>query len=130
MATAADAGRVHPRHGASAVRCFVHLMPDGSWDYSENGRRRLMAIPCSTIALRTTNGHYVVAEGGGGGALNANRTAIRAWERFSVISFGGNIIALQTANGRYVVAEGGGGGALNANRTAIGAWERFQYICL
>lgn len=89
-----------------------------------------MSIPCDKVALQTQNGRYLVAEGGGGGALNANRTAIGSWETFKVINLGGNQIALQTANGHYVVAEGGGGGQANANRTRARGWETFRYICI
>jgi hypothetical protein len=33
-----------------------------------------------TVAIRTDNGHYLCAEGGGGGTVNASRTAVGAWE--------------------------------------------------
>jgi subtilisin family serine protease len=36
------------------------------------------------VALRTDAGNYVVAEGGGGGVVNANRVAIGAWETFTI----------------------------------------------
>jgi hypothetical protein len=36
------------------------------------------------VALRTFTSHYVVAEGGGGGVVNANRTAIGPWETFTL----------------------------------------------
>jgi hypothetical protein len=34
------------------------------------------------VAFRTANGSYLVAEGGGGGAVNANRPSIGPWETF------------------------------------------------
>lgn len=37
------------------------------------------------IALRSQNGYYVVAEGGGGGVVNVNRQAIGGWETFRLI---------------------------------------------
>lgn len=40
-----------------------------------------------TVALATLNfgyPHYVVAEGGGGGVMNADRTAVGPWEKFVV----------------------------------------------
>ncbi len=38
-----------------------------------------------TIAIKAPNDtHYFVAEGGGGSVINANRTAINAWERFKI----------------------------------------------
>lgn len=39
-------------------------------------------MPDDSIALRTSTGTFVCAEGGGGRAVVANRTAIGAWERF------------------------------------------------
>jgi hypothetical protein len=36
----------------------------------------------SAIGLRTTSGHLVCAEGGGGGEVNATRTGLAAWETF------------------------------------------------
>ncbi|GAB4199916.1 MAG: hypothetical protein Fur006_51020 [Coleofasciculaceae cyanobacterium] len=42
------------------------------------------------IALQASNGQYVVAEGGGGGVVNANRSAIGPWETFAII-LGGTI---------------------------------------
>jgi subtilisin family serine protease len=36
------------------------------------------------VALRTFTSHYVVAEGGGGGVVDANRTAIGPWETFTL----------------------------------------------
>jgi subtilisin family serine protease len=36
------------------------------------------------IALRSANGYYVVAEGGGGDIVNCNRTAIGSWEEWRI----------------------------------------------
>jgi hypothetical protein len=88
------------------------------------------------INLRVGNGSYLVAEGSGGGVVNANRVSAGAWETFRIGNvdgfsdfFTGDHVAVQAANGQYVVAEGGGGlgasGSVNANRNAIGAWETF-----
>jgi hypothetical protein len=71
-----------------------------------------------------------VAEGGGGGAANVNRTAIGPWERLGLIRLGADKVAIRTDTGHYLVAEDGGGGALNVNRTAIGPWERFRLLPL
>jgi hypothetical protein len=38
-----------------------------------------------TISLMVANGNYVVAEQGGGGVVNANRTAVGAWEGFTLV---------------------------------------------
>ena len=40
----------------------------------------------SSVALLGLNGvHYVVAEGGGGGTVNCNRTAIGPFETFTLV---------------------------------------------
>lgn len=36
------------------------------------------------VALRTENGHYLCAEGGGGGSVNATRDAVGGWETFTL----------------------------------------------
>ena len=80
---------------------------------------------CGKSALQASTGHWVVAEGGGGAQVLANRTSIGPWESFRVVPRGGGKIALQASSGHYVVAESGGGRELLANRTGIGAWESF-----
>ena len=40
------------------------------------------------IARRSTHGYYVVAEGGGGSDVNANRSAIGSWETFTLRATG------------------------------------------
>lgn len=36
------------------------------------------------VALRTSDGHYLCAEGGGGGEVNATRTGVGGWETYTV----------------------------------------------
>ncbi|MBC8069482.1 MAG: DUF3472 domain-containing protein [Deltaproteobacteria bacterium] len=80
------------------------------------------------VALRAASGHYVVAEGGGGGAVNANRTAVGPWETFALVPRGGNAVALQSINGSYVSADAGGGGSVAANRSWQLGWETFTRV--
>jgi M6 family metalloprotease-like protein len=91
----------------------------------------------SIVNLRTWNGLYWVAEGGGGGPVNANRIIPGGWEQFTVEKVGGSpgdivrdrdFIALRASNGRYVVAENGGSGVVNANRVQRGGWETFRIL--
>jgi hypothetical protein len=90
------------------------------------------------VNIQTIAGYFVVAEGGGGDVVNANRTAAFTWETFRIerLDGGGTIgsgatVSLQAYNGwsggggNYVVAEGGGGSVVNANRGAVGPWETF-----
>ncbi len=87
-----------------------------------------------TTAFQSVFGYFVVAEGGGGDVLNANRTAIGPWETFTVIDLNGgtldngDLIHIQSVGGYYVVAEGGGGDVVNCNRTAAQAWETFRIM--
>ncbi len=84
----------------------------------------------SHIALKASNGQFLVAEGGGGREFYANRGEIGPWETLTVVRLGGNKVALATWTGHYVVADDGGGGALNANRTEVGPWETFTMVSL
>ena len=85
-----------------------------------------------TTAFQSIGGYFVVAEGGGGGVVNANRGAIGAWETFTLIDLNGgalesgDLVNIQTVGGYFVVAEGGGGDVVNANRTAAFTWETFR----
>jgi hypothetical protein len=73
-----------------------------------------------TIHLQAQSGHYVVAEGGGGGVVNANRTSPGAWETFSLDDAGGgalnsgDVVFFRTANNDYLRADNCGGAALIA----------------
>jgi ElaB/YqjD/DUF883 family membrane-anchored ribosome-binding protein len=84
-----------------------------------------------SVSFRTHTGQYLVAEGGGGGVVNANRAAPGPWETFRLTDLNGGTlqsgddIHLATHNGMFVVAEGGGGGVVNANRPRASHWERF-----
>lgn len=89
-----------------------------------------------TVSFRTASGHYIVAEGGGGQYLAADRTAIGGWEQFSLIDLNvgqllhGDYITLKAFNGNFVVAEGGGGSVVNANRTSPSSWETLRILNL
>jgi len=78
----------------------------------------------SRMALKTANGRYVSAQGGGGGAVLANAGAVGAWETFLATNEGGSF-SLRTVNGSYISALGAGGGGLSAAPRAIGSWELF-----
>lgn len=85
-----------------------------------------------TAAFKTVGGYYFVAEGGGGDALNANRTAIGSWETFSLIDLNGgslesgDLVNIRSVGGYYVVAESGGDDVVNCNRTVPLSWETFR----
>ncbi len=85
-----------------------------------------------TTAFQTVFGYFVVAEGGGGGVVNADRTGIGPWETFTLIDLNGgslesgDLVNIQSVGGYFVVAEGGGGDVVNANRTVPAEWETFR----
>ena len=85
-----------------------------------------------TVAFQSIGGYFVVAEGGGGSVVNANRVAIGPWETFTLIDLnggaleGGDLVNIQSIGGYYVVAEGGGGDVVNATRTNPLEWETFR----
>jgi len=88
------------------------------------------------IVLRTNNGvSYVVAEGGGGGGVRADRTAAGpgGWEILGVSSLSGgpliagDRVAFTTSDGtHYLQAVNGGGGSLRASSQSVGLWETFR----
>src|SRR5438132_5223894 len=98
------------------------------------------------IALESSGGRFLSAEGGGGGELHANRalstsydltipehlrTAIGPWETFTVI--GGlrdESIGLRTVDGEHLVCAevGSRDPIVNATRTEQGPWETFAVV--
>jgi len=85
--------------------------------------------------IRANNGQYMVAEGAGGGAVNANRPVASIWESFAIIDINsgdlnsGDVVHLLTYDGaHYVVAENGGGGVVKADRTWSREWETYRII--
>ncbi len=91
-----------------------------------------MPANSTEMRLRASNGSYVVAEGGGGGAINANRPAAGPWERFYLVDHnGGSIddgdeVTLRTNDGWYVRPMNGGGSTVDALSMQIGPWERLR----
>jgi hypothetical protein len=88
------------------------------------------------VSLQALNGQWMVAEGGGGGTVNANRDTAGVWETFTLEDFnGGDLndgdqVAFRTQNGSYLQAQNGGGGAFLA--VGGGAWshETFTVVLL
>lgn len=82
------------------------------------------------VALRTHNGSYVCAEGGGADALVANRPAIGPWETFSFVWTADDRAAIVAINGKYVteITAFPIAGVLAAAADAIGPQESFRVI--
>jgi hypothetical protein len=87
------------------------------------------------VVLRANNGvNFVVAEGGGGGGVRADRTAAGpgGWEILGVSTLSGgplisgDHVGFATSDGaHYLQAASGGGGPLGASSTRVGSWETF-----
>jgi len=85
------------------------------------------------ISLKTFDNKYVVAEGNGGGDVNANRTAVGPWEKFTLVNHDtstcindGDQVYLRTGSGHYFRATYPNG-YLDARAGAKNAWERFTF---
>ena len=82
------------------------------------------------VAIKTQEGFFLSAAGGGGGYLFANATQIGPNETFLLIPQGVNneMVAIRTANRYYVSAVDGGGVTVNARSTTIGPNEQFVFV--
>jgi hypothetical protein len=89
------------------------------------------SVTRSKVALRSTGGCYVCAEGGGGREVNVTRKERGIWETFELIELPQpNKVALRAFDGHYMCPEEGGGGKVVANRDKLLEWETFELIKL
>ena len=96
----------------------------------------LLPAPCLgasrpvRVRFQASDGRFLSAENGGGGAVRANRDVAGPQERFLLTGrFGrclesGEAAFLQSADGSYLRAERGGGSTLDAQGAAAGPQER------
>ena len=83
------------------------------------------------VRLQASDGRFLAAENGGGGAVRADRDVAGPGDQFLLAGeFGrclesGDAVFLRSPDGSYLRAERGGGGTLDARGTAAGPWERF-----
>ncbi len=103
---------------------------DGSISYSDHGNAELphlvgwkgaaTALPDGTVAISTVSlkssksNLYVVAEQAGGGDVNANRSAIGAWETLTMIELKSGFVLIQAPNGQFICPDNGGGSDVHA----------------
>ena len=95
------------------------------------------------MALCTSDGFYLRADGGGGSTLSATGTSAGRWERFTLrrrVPHGrrsartvegavrsGDFLSLQAPSGHYVWAARGSGGAMRADRRSYASrWGTFK----
>lgn len=85
------------------------------------------------VSFKTSDHRYLVAEGGGGGEVNANRIEIGAWEKFNVVHLTGSNfshgsrICIQASSGHFLSADNYD---LVANRPYCLSWEEFEVVRL
>ena len=129
---------MHPRKSWRAV------VPEAHWP--KHNRSALLAVAlvmgittlatAQPISFQASNGQWMVAEGGGGGTVNANRNSPGSWETFSIEDFnGGDLydgdqVAFRTDNGSYLQAQNGGGGEFLAIGGGAGPHETFTIVLL
>jgi hypothetical protein len=92
----------------------------------------------SRVHLRSYDDvHFLCAENGGGGVVDATRTWAQEWETFTLVYAPGQNGPVDTGtqfhlrtydNVHYVSAEQGGGGQVDATRTWAQQWETFTAI--
>jgi len=115
------------RAGPPFVEDRLRSYPEPEWAFVNSLNAR--------VILQASNGvNYVVAEGGGGGGVRADRTAggPGSWEVLGVSALSGgpllsgDRVAFTSADGiHYLQAAGGGGTSLRAAGPGIGGWETF-----
>jgi len=87
-----------------------------------------------TISLKGCHGKYFVAEGNGGNTVNANRSGVGTWEKFTIISQNSNCDTIKDGSSVFIQTGGGyffsaqSNGALDANRTELLSYETFTLI--
>ncbi len=84
------------------------------------------------VQIKTGDGHFLTAEGGGGSAVHADRRQPGEWETFVMAAsdggpvLDGDRVTLRTSDARhYLQASLGGGDLLTAAGTIEGSWETF-----
>ncbi|WP_434379659.1 glycosyl hydrolase [Melittangium boletus] len=87
-----------------------------------------------TVNLRAYSGHYLVADKGGGAALQAYSTWAKEWETFTLTDLNGgtlqsgDVVTLRGLGGQWVSADKGGGGAVYVNAPHALGWEEFRLV--
>lgn len=115
--SAEQGGGIDPRR-SKAVAVTATRLTVGPWETFE-----LVEAGDNFVALRTFNGNYITAEGGGGSFLRTDATTIGAWEMFLLEEN-----HFKCWDGiHYLCAELGTQGVpVNATRTNPQSWETFE----
>ena len=112
---------------AALLSCSNEAIVSGAAKGPEAVLSKALAADAS-VHLRTHDGHYLVAELGGGGEVFANRTAAGAWETFTLVAAGGKVRLRTSDDQHYLQAALGGGHGVSAATTHQGPWEAFSLV--
>ena len=128
----------HRIPGAGNYRITIYIYDDDGGQSVGVHVSGFIVMPCLgqagsvRVSLQAHDSHYLVAAPGGGGVLQADRTASGPWETFTVVDpnggcvASGDVVRLRTSSGSYLQAVSGGGGVVDAAGTAAGPWGAFR----
>jgi len=106
-----------------------HPNPAGAARYFDKIRPILdLTVKATRVAIRAKSGAYLSAEGGGGGALMANQSALGLWETFEMIDLGSSQVGIKSVNGQYLSASGAGGRGVMIDKDKLKSWETFTLV--
>jgi hypothetical protein len=84
-------------------------------------------LDTDAISLKAANGRLLVAEGGGGRAVLANRDAAGPWERFDVVRQKDGTVALRAFGGQFLSVSATAT-EVEASAALVGAHEQFRLV--
>jgi hypothetical protein len=80
------------------------------------------------VAFKTSNGHYLTAEWGGGREISAAYTNLGDYSKFYMIQFDDVRRLFVTYSGNTIWADGGGGAGVSARNWGAGEWEAMAIV--
>ncbi|MCP4135818.1 MAG: hypothetical protein GY754_32925 [bacterium] len=121
----------HTNFGGTAMVYSSDTSSLGSFNDEASSVKVIKSTDGMTVSLKSAHSKYMVAESGGGNSVNANRSAIGSWERFTLEAPGsavmdGGKINIRTVNNYYLSAQSNGN--LDGNRSVAYSWETFTLI--
>jgi len=96
--------------GGGRIKGAIGMLggPSSSLEINNQMRFQLLRQADGSYAIKTSNGYYVTAQGGGGLAspnsdnLQTNRTQVQAWEKFRIVDQGNCLYTIQTSGNWYL----------------------------
>lgn len=82
------------------------------------------------VTLRTADGDYVRAEGGGGDGVKADRSSPSTHESFKIEDIGAGQVAILSYDNYYLRARNGGGSSIWFDRGSVGDHEKWTPVSL